>query len=377
MQVNSKEKSTHLESSIENDFIKESSLKDQYSCIVDATNIVSKTDPKGIITYANSKFVEISGYSKKELIGKHHNILRDPDMDKSVFKELWTTIKSKHVWEGVITNLHKSGSKYTVEASIFPILDNDGNIVEYIAIRHDITQLKKLNNEIEALHAYDTEQQHIAREKLEMGIVNELDDKENNKVLYTPSDILSGDFYSLYKHEDGSKFIYIVDGQGHGVSAALTVFAVSSIMNQLVNQVSDLTELSERLFPVVKTFLGEIEQLSYTMIKICAGSKKLSYASAGMYPFLIKQKAMGIKECKANNTPFMNFSEVPIVSDIDIEGFESLLLYSDGLVEHEKNDLDIFSPKKLIEEPSLIDDAIDTISEMKFEDDVTLLYLEN
>ena len=376
MNLNAIKKSTKLESSIENDFIKENSLKEQYSHIVDATNIVSKTDPKGVITYVNSKFVEISGYSKEELIGNHHNILRDPDMDKSVFKELWTTIESKHVWEGIITNLHKSGSKYTVEASIFPILDDNGDIVEYIAIRHDITQLIKLNNEIEALHAYDTEQQNIAREKLEIGIVNELDEKEC-KVLYLPSDILSGDFYSLYKHEDGSIFVYIIDGQGHGISPALTVFAVSSIMNQLVNQVNDLDELVGKLFPIIKTFLGEIEQLSYTMIKICANSKKLSYTSAGMYPFLIKQKAIGVKECKANNTPFMDFSEVPIINDIDIEGYESLLLYSDGLVEHEKNDLDIFSPKKLIDEPSLIDDAIDTISEMKFEDDVTLLYLEN
>lgn len=376
MSLNAIKKSTKLESSIENDFINKSSLKDQYSYIVDATNIVSKTDLKGIITYVNSKFVDISGYSKEELIGKHHNILRDPDMDKSIFKELWSTIESKHVWEGIITNLHKSGSKYTVKASIFPILDDNGDIVEYIAIRHDITQLQELNSEIKALHDYDTEQQHLARIKLELGIVNDMRANEC-KVLYSPSDIMSGDFYSLYKRKDGSRFLYILDGQGHGVVPALTVFAVSSIMNKLAREISDLDELIDQLFQIVKTFLGEIEQLSYTMIKICAGSKKLSYASAGMYPFLIKQKGIGIKEVKANNTPFMNFSEVPVVNDIDIEGFESLFLYSDGLVEHEKNDLDIFSPKKLIEEPSLIDNAIDTISEMKFEDDVTFLYLEN
>lgn len=366
MHLNSKEKN----------LINKSSLKDQYSHIVDATNIVSKTDPKGIITYANSKFIQISGYSQEELIGKHHNILRDPDMDNLVFKELWTTIKSKQVWEGIITNVHKSGSKYTVQASIFPILDDNGDIVEYIAIRHDITLLKELNNEIKELHAYDTQQQNIAREKLEMGIVNDLDEKVC-KVLYAPSDILSGDFYSIYKHEDGSIFLYIIDGQGHGISPALTVFAVSSTMNQLVNQVSDLTELTERLFPIVKTFLGEIEQLSYTMIKICPNSKKLFYTSAGMYPFLIKQKGKLIKEVKANNTPFMDFSKVPIVSEIDIIGFESILLYSDGLVEDEDSALDIFSPKKLIEKSSLIDNAIDIISTMKLEDDVTVLYLES
>jgi PAS domain S-box-containing protein len=347
-------------------FIMERSLKNQYRHIVDATNIVSKTDIHGVITYANSKFVEISGYSKEELIGQQHNIVRNPDIDDALFKE---------VWNGVITNLHKNGSKYTVEASIFPILDGKGDIVEYIAIRHDITKLQELNDKINALHCYDMQQQHIAREKLEMGIVNDLNDKEC-KVIYAPSDILSGDFYSLYKAEDGSRFLYIIDGQGHGVSPALTVFAVSSTMNQLVKRVSDLQELTDQLFPTIKTFLGEIEQLSYTMIKISADSKKLYYASAGMYPFLIKEKGMKVKEVKANNIPFMNFSEAPIVTEIDIEGVESILLYSDGLVEHEDAELHVFSPQILIKEPLLIESAKATMNEMKLEDDVTLLYLK-
>lgn len=375
MVQSSKEKNNTILESTDEQFLIERSLKNQYRHIVDATNIVSKTDTNGVITYANSKFVEISGYSKEELIGKQHNILRNPEIDGKLFKELWSTIKSKQVWSGVITNIHKSGSKYTVEASIFPILDAKGNIVEYIAIRHDITKLQELNDEINALHKYDTEQQNIAREKLEMGIVNNFDEKKC-KVLYAPSDILSGDFYSLYKGEDGSRFLYIIDGQGHGISAALTVFAVSSIMNQLVKRVSDLQELINQLFPTIKTFLGEIEQLSYTMIKISADSKKLFYASAGMYPFLIKQKGVNIQEAKANNIPFMNFSESPKVTEIEIEDAESILLYSDGLVEHEEKKLDMFFPKNLILKPLLIENAKNIMSTIKLEDDVTLLYLE-
>ncbi|WP_294964919.1 PAS domain S-box protein [Sulfurimonas sp.] len=357
------------------DFSIKQALENQYRHIVDATNIVSKTDLQGVITYANSKFVEISGYSLEELIGKPHSIIRHPDVKSSVFRDLWDTIKAKKVWTGTVKNTHKSGSSYIVEASIFPILDVDGEIIEYIAIRHDITELQDLNNKINALHEYDTEQQHIAREKLEMGIVNDFNANEC-KVLYTHSDILSGDFYSLYKSDDGSRFLYIIDGQGHGISPALTVFAISSTMNKLVKEVSDLQELTNQLFPAVKTFLGEIEQLSYIMIKICPESKVLSYASAGMYPLLMKDKGINIKEVKANNTPFMNFSPSPKVIDIDIQGVESILLYSDGLIEHDLNELKIFSPKNLIIEPLLIDSAKITMSGMKLEDDVTLLYLK-
>ncbi len=355
--------------------INERSLKNQYRYIVDATNIVSKTDVNGAITYANTKFVEISGYSQEELIGKHHSILRSPDIAPAFFRELWKTIKSKQVWSGVITNIHKNGSRYTVEASIFPILDAKGDIVEYIAIRHDITKLQELNNKINALHSYDLQQQYIAREKLETGIVNDFSESEC-KIIYAPSDILSGDFYSLYKAKDGSKFIYIIDGQGHGISPALSVFAISSTMNQLIKTTSDLQELTDQLFPIVKTFLGEIEQLSYTMLKISADSKKLFYASAGMYPFLVKHKEGNIQEVKANNIPFMNFSQLPKVSEIEMIDTESILLYSDGLVEHEESEINIYSPQNLMQEPNLIKKANDTISTMKLEDDVTLLYLK-
>lgn len=375
MKESSKDKNSTMYCITDEMLVNERSLKNQYRHIVDATNIVSKTDIHGVITYVNSKFIEISGYSKEELIGKHHNILRNPDIDASFFKELWETIKSKQVWNGAITNVHKNGSRYTVEASIFPILDAKGDIVEYIAIRHNITKLQELNDEINALHSYDLQQQHIAREKLEMGIANDFNESES-KILYAPSDILSGDFYSLYKGEDGSRFLYIIDGQGHGVSPALTVFAVSSIMNQLVKKVINLQELTDQLFPAIKPFLGEIEQLSYTMIKISADSKKLFYASAGMYPFLIKEKGLKIKELKANNIPFMNFSQVPKVTELDIKGAESILLYSDGLVEHENRELNIFSPQNLILEPNLIESAKGSMSAMKLEDDVTLLYLK-
>ena len=144
----------------------------QYNKIVDATNIVSKADLKGRITYVNDKFVEISGYTRAELIGKQHNIVRDPNLSPAIFKELWETIQSKNVWEGVISNLRKDGSRYTVSASIFPILDEDGETLEYISIRHEITQIIELSQKVEEMNAYNMQQEHIAREKLEAGIIN-------------------------------------------------------------------------------------------------------------------------------------------------------------------------------------------------------------
>jgi len=120
----------------------------QYKNAIDETNIVSKTDLKGNITYVNDKFCEVSQYSKNELISKSHNIVRHPNSSKDVFKKLWNTIQNKKSWHGIIENRKKDGSSYFVDTSIFPIMDNLGKTSEYIAIRKDITEFIELNNKV-------------------------------------------------------------------------------------------------------------------------------------------------------------------------------------------------------------------------------------
>lgn len=351
------------------------SIYRQYVDIVNETNIVSKSDLNGNITYVNKKFIEISGYSEEELLGKPHNIIRDPDVPSSLFRELWSTIQSKKIWRGIVSNRRKDGSKYIVDASIFPIIDVDGKIVEYISIRHDITELKRLSQNIEEMHAYNIEQEHMAREKLEAGIINDLDE-EGCLTLRYPTDVLSGDIHSIYKREDGSIFVYLMDGQGHGISPALTVFAISSILNQFIYHITTLDELVTKLYPTAKTFLGEIEQLSYTMIMISSDKRAISYVSGGMYPFLIKNRDEVIR-VKANNLPFMNFSSLPIISEIVLDSWDSLMIYSDGIIEHEIENIDHHMPEELIKNPLLIKDMLEQTKLYKFEDDITIIYLEN
>ena len=125
------------------------SFLNDYKKVVDESSIVSIADKKGIITYINDSFVQISGYSKEELIGKPHSIVRHPDIPKYVFKELWETIKSGNVWKGSIKNRKKDGSSYWVDAVIKPIMNHENEIIEYISVRHDITDRVSLLNEIE------------------------------------------------------------------------------------------------------------------------------------------------------------------------------------------------------------------------------------
>ncbi len=129
--------------------LEEHRLLVDYKKAIDNSTIVSKTNKKGIITYVNKTFCEISGYTEDELIGKPHNIVRHPDVPALVFKDLWKTIKAGNTWTGVVKNLAKDNEPYWVDAAISPIYDHDNNLVEYIAIRHDITDTIKLNDEIQ------------------------------------------------------------------------------------------------------------------------------------------------------------------------------------------------------------------------------------
>jgi len=129
-------------------------LLNEYKYTVDICNIVSKADDKGNITYVNKKFCDISGYSKEELIGNSHSLIRHEDMDDSVFVDLWKTIKvEKKPWFGIIKNKAKNGSVYYVDSVINPIFDSDGNLIEYIAIRHDITKNEESKNDLKKQHS--------------------------------------------------------------------------------------------------------------------------------------------------------------------------------------------------------------------------------
>ena len=108
--------------------------------------IVSETDDKGNILYANSDFCKICGYTKDELIGKPHNIVRHKDMPKPAFKALWDTIESGDIWNGIVKNKTKDNSFYWVNATVFTSKDVDGNL-RYISVRVKPTQ-DEINNAI-------------------------------------------------------------------------------------------------------------------------------------------------------------------------------------------------------------------------------------
>ena len=113
-----------------------------FNHLIDKNVITSTTNTKGKIISVSEAFCEISGYTKEELLGKNHNIIKHHDMPDSIYKELWETISSGKVWKGELKNLKKNGDYYWVNAVIEPSFSKEGKIVGYSSIRYDITDRK-------------------------------------------------------------------------------------------------------------------------------------------------------------------------------------------------------------------------------------------
>ena len=108
--------------------------------------IVSETDVKGIIKFANDDFCKIAGYSIDELMGQPHNLVRHQDMPKAAFEDLWKTVQSGNIWKGIVKNKTKSGDYYWVNATAYPSKTPSGEL-RYISVRVAPTE-KEISNAI-------------------------------------------------------------------------------------------------------------------------------------------------------------------------------------------------------------------------------------
>ncbi|MBE0497879.1 MAG: PAS domain S-box protein [Campylobacterales bacterium] len=188
------------------------SLLSQYKNALDKSILVSKTDTRGIIIYSNDRFCELSGYSKEELVGQPHSIVRHPDTPSSVFEEMWRELKSNKTWTGMLQNRNKDGSSYYVHASIFPVLDKDGEVFEYLALREDLTAMIQYERNLEErqrrLHQILDNQESIVALTTKHGKVTFLNKKFFDCFDFTDVDDFLSEFdciCDLYVDEKGRR----------------------------------------------------------------------------------------------------------------------------------------------------------------------------
>ena len=140
----------------------------EYHNVIDKNVITSTTDLKGTILSISEAFCKVSGYTKEELIGQNHSILRHPQTKNELYEDMWKTISSKEVWEGEFKNIKKNGDAYWIKAVISPNLDENENIKSYTTVNHDITDKKtieKLSNKDKLTNVYNRAKLDLLLEK--------------------------------------------------------------------------------------------------------------------------------------------------------------------------------------------------------------------
>ena len=215
-------------------------LLKQYQDITDKSSIISKTDKSGRITYVNDNFCKVSGYTKDELLGKNHNMIRPIDSPKELYKDMWNTIKNKkQQWTGILKNITKNGDLYYVKSTITPLFDEDGKIVEYIALRHNISSIltdkkhfldKIASNVMSVLIMVQIEEFDMLEKFHSLNIIDQIEKLFGYKLLnYLPS---------AYKFEN----VYNLDNGKYALLTELDKFLdsnvqLSSYLDQFVNNV--------------------------------------------------------------------------------------------------------------------------------------------
>lgn len=234
-------------------------LLKQYESITNKSSIISKTDPRGIITYVNQKFCEISGYRADELIGQPHNIIRHPDMPRSTFKELWITIKDKKkTWQGVVKNRAKNGEPYYVKTIIEPILNEQGEILEYIALRHDITAVMSDKKQL-----FD----FLESNKFSVLILVQIEDYTTLEKFYDKANV------AKIEHTFGSSLLYLMPNPWgfqriYNLDNGLYAFAIDRRSCRASQQ--EIEEVLEKFLSNVKEYSVKIDAIEYDISVICS-----------------------------------------------------------------------------------------------------------
>src|SRR5207247_1421831 len=130
----------------------EERLRVQATALDAAANAILITDTNGTIQSVNPAFTTLTGYTAQDVVGQNPRILKGGKQGEAFFRNLWQTISSGRVWSGELTNRRKDGSHYAEEMTITPVRNAEGAIARYIAIKQDVTERKRAEAELEALH---------------------------------------------------------------------------------------------------------------------------------------------------------------------------------------------------------------------------------
>jgi len=274
------------------------------AAIEQAGEIIVITDPAGTIRYVNPAFEHTTGYSREEVIGGNPRLLKSGMQDQAFYKELWETITSGRTWQGRIVNKRKDGKLFTENTTISPVRDASGQIVNYVAVKHDITEQLRL--EAQFLQAQKMES--VGR--LAGGVAHDYNNMLNVILGYTemalekvdPSDPIHADLMEIFDAAQRSTAItrqLLAFGRKQTVSPKVLdlneiINSMLKMLRRLIGEDIDLSWVPERQLWPVRMDPSQIEQI---LVNLCVNARD---AIAGVGKINIETKTVTLDEacCK-------------------------------------------------------------------------------
>ncbi|MGD8188917.1 PAS domain S-box protein [Brevibacillus ginsengisoli] len=303
-----------------------------FKLALDESSMVSISDEKGMITYVNENFCEVSSYSREEIIGQHYSVLDSQEVDPEFFPKVDQVINQGIVWKGQIQNVAKDGSLIWAETTIVPFLDEFGSPYQYMTIKQDITA-RKLAEErfIDELELAKKVQRSI----LTPPIHNEYLQID---AVYEPSEQLSGDLYSWYMIDEHRYGVIILDVMGHGVPASLVIMSIRALLRGLITRVVEPIQVMDELNQHMCNLFKDEEQ---PMVTFVTGIYLVIDMKLGTIEYVNAGHPSGLFISNQEITP-LDSGGIPlgVLSDIQLNQGKihftrdfRVFLYTDGLLD--------------------------------------------
>ncbi|WP_189356237.1 SpoIIE family protein phosphatase [Undibacterium squillarum] len=327
---------------------------------VDQHSIVSITDFDGNITYANEKFLSISGYSKQELIGRKHSVLRSGIQNDAFYHQLWQTLRKGQVWHGEIANRKKDGSLYWVASTIVPWI-SETEPTRYISIETDITHQKQTEHSLAALRRRELRTGFEIQKNMLWGKPPAYLRHTRIATFSEASQGVDGDFFAFNRYSEHCFEVLVGDVMGKGIPAALIGAGVKNCYNEALVQL--LVESNGISLPEPEHIINHIHQtLTSRLISLNAfvtlalyrfdlKNLCLSYVNAGHTPgVLLRNREYQTRQLLGDNLPIGVIEhEIYKQISIPIQHGDALLAYSDGITEVKDGKNEDFGEQRLAE----------------------------
>lgn len=351
--------------------------------------LVSKTDLKGIITYCNNAFCEVSGFLENELIGHAHNIIRHPDVPPRVFQHAWDTIEAGESWHGIVKNRRKNGDYYWVDANITPIFEQ-GKTVGYLSLRYKPTPAQKasaiklyrsvsdgkmlpksfskpdeyyvgmlqqrLAEKIVAQEAYLERKEQ--EQRIAAGYMNRLialDKIKDTSVQFhlQPAENFSGDLLAIARTPDARLHLLLADSTGHGLAASLAAMPIIHPFYSMSSKGFNISTIAQEINAKVKQSLPVSHFVAATIVAIDPHAGMVEVWCGGCPPPLVLDSdGNTIHEFKSRHLAMGILTRQEFDASIEYYSYDqpgqSVLMFSDGVIELENEQGEQFGLARLL-----------------------------